>query len=268
MHMLGLPSAGLDHNLEHPQSGRLKKDSVRRWSGDDPFKLFRPRPHRVHSSRCARRIGAIVVPWFACQRASWSPRRDACLRSKTRRLRPPAQDARLTRREYARRRNGRPQSYAHAGASRAGGSSPSRPQRAWTSRRPGASGLTTTSMTATITIVSKRPTRSARPRNPSTSGGSPLRQSGQASVVRLKMRIVDLDVPLPAPDRAPRVSSSFFARGGAGRGAATTNATAASNRIQARRDTRNSGWRHERHRDLQGAPMLKRASRARQQRVK
>jgi hypothetical protein len=94
MHMLGLPSAGLDHNLEHPQSGRLKKDSVRRWSGDDPFKLFRPRPHRVHSSRCARRIGAIVVPWFACQRASRSPRRDACLRSKpgafARRLKTPA----------------------------------------------------------------------------------------------------------------------------------------------------------------------------------
>ena len=136
----------------------------------------------------------------------------------TRRLRPPAQDARLTRREYARRRNGRPQSYAHAGASRAGGSSPSRPQRAWTLRRPGASGLTMTSMTATITIVSKRPTRSARPRNPSTSGGSPLRQSGQASVVRLKMRIVDLDVPLPAPDRAPESVIELLRRGGAGRG--------------------------------------------------
>jgi NADH:ubiquinone oxidoreductase subunit B-like Fe-S oxidoreductase len=58
-------------------------------------------------------------------------------------------------------------------------------------------------MTATITIVSKRPTRSARPRNPSTSGGSPLRQSGQASVVRLKMRIVDLDVPLPGAGPRP-----------------------------------------------------------------
>jgi hypothetical protein len=33
-------------------------------------------------------------------------------------------------------------------------------------------------------------------------------------------------------------------------------------------DTVNSGWRHERHRDLQGAPMLKRASRARQQLIK
>jgi len=125
-----------------------------------------------------------------------------------------------------------------------------------------------TSMTATITIVSKRPTRSARPRNPSTSGGSPLRQSGQASVVRLKMRIVDLDVPLPGAGPRPESVIELLRPGRrwSGRGHAERHRSEQQDPIET--DTVNSGWRHERHRDLQGAPMLKRASRARQQLVK